>query len=108
MQHIEGDAKDLATEFRAALPVMAAAFNILDLDTKPALRSRHTERKAIDMTIRWSGSLKIRDAVGNEVLIDSEPRTGMNSRLHEIGKSYGVIKFWNGSKDKPHWSTDGR
>lgn len=31
----------------------------------------------------------------------------MNSDLHEIGRSYGVIKFHGGTKDKPHWSVGG-
>lgn len=32
----------------------------------------------------------------------------MNLELHAVGKTYGVIKFLGGDKDKPHWSTDGK
>jgi hypothetical protein len=92
----------------AAAKAMRSGFKMDHLNTSPALRSRHTQRKAIDMSISWSGKLVINDADGNAVTIDTTPRTGMNSKLHEVGKSYGVVKFWRGAKDKPHWSTDGR
>jgi hypothetical protein len=32
----------------------------------------------------------------------------MNAQLHEVGKSFDVIKYHGGANDKPHWSTDGR
>jgi len=60
------------------------------------------------MNISWVGPLYISDAYGRKVVITTEPRTGMNSSLQEVGKTYGVIKFWKGAKDIPHWSTDGR
>ncbi|WP_217806137.1 hypothetical protein [Chromobacterium violaceum] len=92
----------------AAARAMCAGYSTSSLGTRPALKSRHTERKAIDMTITWSGDLTIQDADGNSVVIKTQPRTGMNAELKTVGASYGVIKFWKGAKDKPHWSTDGR
>ena len=91
-----------------AATAMVSAYGMSTLKVAPALRSRHTERKTIDMTISWSGKLAILDAAGSVVEIDTTPRTGMNEKLHEVGASYGVIKFWKGAADKPHWSTDGR
>lgn len=32
----------------------------------------------------------------------------MNTALHLVGRSYGVIKYHGGARDKPHWSSDGR
>lgn len=60
------------------------------------------------MSISWSGRLMIKDVDGKDVMIDTQPRTGMNVKLQKVGESYGVIKFWKGAVDKPHWSTDGR
>jgi len=49
-----------------------------------ALESRHTQRRAIDMTITgW---------------------TGTNQALWDLGKSYRVFKLVS---DPPHWSDDG-
>jgi len=69
-----------------------------------ALRSRHTEGRAIDMSISWLGRLDIRNAQGQVVAIATTPRTGANPRLHDVGRSYGVVKLVS---DPPHWSSDG-
>jgi hypothetical protein len=71
---------------------------------KPALTSRHTEGKAIDMTISWQGDLKIANADGTTTTITSLPKNGGNTDLHNVGSTYGVIKLVN---DPPHWSSDG-
>ncbi|MBO0720580.1 MAG: peptidoglycan-binding protein [Blastocatellia bacterium] len=68
------------------------------------LVSRHTERKAIDMDISWSGSLRIRNVKGQYITITSAPRDGTNLDLGEVGRSYNVIHY---DKDRPHWSIDG-
>ncbi|KHK53828.1 hypothetical protein PI87_17635 [Ralstonia sp. A12] len=86
---------------------MVNAYGMQNLQIPAALISRHTQRKAIDMTIGWSGTLAIRNAAGEIVTITSTPRTGMNAILKQVGQSYGVIKFVGGASDKPHWSTDG-
>lgn len=93
---------------KAAAKAMVAEYGMGGLKVAPALRSRHTERKAIDMTISWTKDLVIAGADGNDVTIKTEPRGGMNEDLHAVGAGYGVIKFWKGDADKPHWSTDGR
>ncbi|KXB29911.1 peptidoglycan-binding domain-containing protein [Dechloromonas denitrificans] len=93
---------------KAAAKAMVAEYGMSGLKVAPALRSRHTERKAIDMTISWKKELVIAGADGSHVTIKTEPRTGMNEDLHAVGAGYGVIKFWKGDADKPHWSTDGR
>lgn len=73
---------------------------------KPALNSRHTQGRAIDMTIRWSGTLSIANKDGTTSKITSTPRTGENSDLIDVGATYGVIKA-SFAGDPPHWSDDG-
>ncbi|MDB6141995.1 MAG: peptidoglycan-binding protein [Pseudomonas sp.] len=87
---------------------MVNGYGMKNLKVAPSLTSRHIEGHAIDMSISWSGSLSILDSAGAMVTIATEPKTGMNTQLHAVGASYGVIKFRGGEKDKPHWSTDGR
>ncbi|MBV9992619.1 MAG: hypothetical protein JOZ72_15170 [Alphaproteobacteria bacterium] len=69
-----------------------------------ALVSRHTQRRAIDMNIAWKGALRVTDFDGVVHAIDA-PCDHMNPILHEVGRSFGVIKL---VKDPPHWSDDGR
>jgi len=81
----------------------------------PALTSRHTERRAIDMTITWSGSLSITNLNGTTNVITTLPRHGGrkidgvkysgNTELHTVGATYGLTKLVS---DPPHWSDDGR
>ena len=71
-----------------------------------SLTSHHTRGRAIDMSISWSGDLSIRDANNNVVNITTTPRDGMNTQLHAVGATFGVIKF-TGRNDRPHWSDDG-
>lgn len=52
-----------------------------------------------------AGPLKIADASGKIVTINTTPRTGAdNKQLHAVGKTYGVIKL---VADHPHWSDNG-
>ena len=98
--NINWDHGDDAKSRNAAQQMMDA----YDIVHEPALGSRHTEGKAIDMHISWKGTLKIKRADGTEVSIDA-PRNGAdNETLHEVGKSYGVKKL---KTDAPHWSSDG-
>jgi hypothetical protein len=69
-----------------------------------ALESRHTQRRAIDMTIGWNGTLNIRDFNGQAHAIASGPQNGSNSQLIAVGATFGVIKLVT---DPPHWSDDG-
>jgi len=93
---------------RRAAQEMVAGYGIGNLGVAPALSSRHTERKAIDMRITWAGPLRIKKADGQLRTITAPPRDGTNAQLIEVGKTYNVIHFLNVLKDAPHWSTDGR
>lgn len=64
-----------------------------------ALVSRHTQRRAIDMTVTWKSSPMIRDAHGAVHAVNRQ------ADLVPIGKTFGVIKLLS---DPPHWSDDGR
>jgi hypothetical protein len=88
---------------RSAASQMVSRYGLV---SQPALASRHTERRAVDMDISWSGSLSIRNADGTPNRISTEPRSGMNEDLIAVGQGYGVIKAeFDG--DPPHWSEDG-
>lgn len=63
-----------------------------------ALTSRHTQKRAIDMTISGMINRSIMNASGNTTVIQS------TAQLHTVGASYGVIKLVS---DPPHWSDDG-
>ena len=71
---------------KAAAEQMVQAYGIA---FKPALGSRHTEGKAIDMSIAWIGDLVIIKADGSSVTVTSAPRSGDNSSLQAVGASYG-------------------
>ncbi len=98
--HTNGPAPDIAAS-HAAAKAMVARYGI---KYPPALASRHTQRRAVDMTIFWTGVLSIRDVGGTRRMIASGPRNGLNRGLIEIGKSFGVTKLLS---DPPHWSDDG-
>lgn len=89
------------SEARGAARAMVDSFN---LQYEPSLTSRHTQGRAIDMTIAWNGALAIRDFDGNLRQITSGPRNGLNPDLIGVGASFGVIKLVS---DPPHWSDDG-
>jgi hypothetical protein len=92
---------DLDASRRAAV-AMVKGYGIV---FQPALKSRHVAGQAIDMSIGWSGTLKINRKDGTLVTVSSTPRDGFNLALRQVGKTYGVTK---NPKDAPHWSTDGR
>jgi hypothetical protein len=92
---------------RAAAQAMVLGFDMQNLGTAPALKSRHTLGYAIDMTIRWRGTLSILDAYGDTVEIATAPRSGTNRQLRLVGESYGVIKYNRAGRDDPHWSDIG-
>jgi predicted chitinase len=87
---------------RAAAKQMVAGYQMAFV---AALNSRHTERRAVDMTIQWKGQLSIKKRDGSTATISSQPRNGGNAELVKIGAGYGVIKLVT---DPPHWSDDGR
>ncbi len=81
---------------RAAAKAMVAAYKIA---YPAALASRHTEGRAIDMTIMWKGEISVRTKGG--VLKPCKKQED----LWPVGASYGVINL---PSDPPHWSSDGR
>ena len=86
---------------RSAAKIMMATYEIR---FPAALVSRHTQRRAIDMTVGWQGTLAIRDFDGRTHRIADGPRNGANPELIAVGRSFGVIKL---PGDPPHWSDDG-
>ncbi len=99
--HRRADGSPDMVRSRAAASAMVEAY---DIAFEPSLTSLHIFGKAIDMSISWSGTLKIKQANGTTRSISSQPRTGLNTELWEVGTTYGVIKL---PKDKPHWSSTG-
>jgi hypothetical protein len=97
---------DQGTSENAAL-AMVKAYGTGVSKVPPAIASRHTEGKAVDMRIAWEGALAIVAADGKTATIKSLPRDGTNKELISVGASYGVVHFKNALRDPPHWSTDG-
>src|SRR5262249_41766247 len=95
-----GGAVDLTASRKAATAMVEG----YDIAFQPALKSRHVEGRAIDMSIAWSGKLTIKNNSGAVVTIASTPRNGSNADLRKVGRTYGVVKH---PTDPPHWSTDG-
>jgi len=88
---------------RSAAMQMVAAYGIV---AQPALQSRHTEGRAVDMDVGWNGDLGIKDKGGTLQRIVGAPRDGTHPDLRPVGASYGVIKAVFAG-DPPHWSEDG-
>lgn len=83
----------------ASLAAAEAMVRTYGLRHRPALESRHTEGRAVDMSITaWEGKVII-DGRGKRVKLDTL------SDLHRVGKSYGVHPL---PGDPVHWSSDGR
>lgn len=95
-----GGAVDLAASRKAA----TAMVNGYGIAFQPAINSRHTEGRAIDMSIKWTGTLTVNKKNGTPTSISDAPRNGFNTQLRSVGKTYGVTKH---PTDPPHWSTDG-
>lgn len=105
--HRDDDGNYLSAPSINAAKAMTLAYGIDGLGVAPALMSRHTAHCAVDMSIHWKGPLVIQSAEGSTVRILGEPRTGMNTELHMVGATYGVIKFNRRGNDRPHWSDTG-
>ena len=86
---------------RKAASEMVSGYGIV---YAPALITRHSEGKAIDMNISWCGDLTIGQSDKALVVVKSNPKTGLNSDLQAVGATYNVIKL---ATDPPHWSSDG-
>jgi hypothetical protein len=86
-----------------------------NLQDAPGRHSNHIKGMAVDMTTTWDkDSITILDAKNQEVSITTAPHSGMNPKLWEVGKTYGVWHYgtWSNDMSKPshdrnHWSVDG-
>ena len=100
--HVDSNGKKNSAATRANAEQMVLGYEIA---YAPALVSRHTEGKAIDMSISWTGTvLTIKNGAGKDVTIKHGVKSGGNHELHKVGQSYHVIKLVG---DPPHWSSDG-
>lgn len=82
----------------AAIVAAKAMVDAYGIAYQPTLRSRHTEGRAIDMTILWRGTSDVVDARGVTHSCSKQ------EDLWAVGASYGVRKL---PSDPPHWSDDG-
>ena len=85
-------------------PAFPMTVNGYGIAFQPALQSLHTEGRAIDMTIKWTGNLTVKKKNGTPTTITGAPRNGSNTQLRNVGLSYGVKKL---PTDPPHWSATG-
>ena len=93
--HVDGNGVSNNSAAVQAARDMVAGYRIVH---PPSLTSRHTERRAIDMTISGAIGKSIRNASGQESIANP------SADLHRIGRGYGVVKLLS---DPPHWSDDG-
>ena len=97
---IRWDHGDLARSKKGAQEMV----DLFGIAFQPALTSLHIQGRAVDMTISWTGTLKIKDATGKEKSLGA-PRSGeTNTDLHRVGATYKVLKLVS---DPPHWSDTG-
>jgi hypothetical protein len=99
---IEWDHGDLEKSRKAAKTMV----ELFDMKHIASLTSNHILGKAIDMNISWKDTLVMTRQGTFLAKIESQPRTGQNHDLHEIGANeFGVYKLVS---DPPHWSYDGK
>jgi hypothetical protein len=104
---IQWDHHDLAKS-KAGAKEMVLGFDLAvppNSKVAPSLSSNHITGKAVDMTITWSGKIQVKKKNGQLVEIAYTPNPNNNKRLRDVGASYGVKKH---TRDKPHWSVDGK
>lgn len=94
----------------ASKKAAAAMVAVYALAYKPSLTSRHIAKAgegahAFDLSIFWEGKVKVVNAAGETIEVDSLYGNENNTVLHRIGATYGVYKLVS---DPPHWSDNGR
>lgn len=97
LKRSEAGAKEMVDGFGLAVP--PASFN------PPSLISNHINGQAIDMTITWTGTIRIRKKDGTVIDVPYQSNPDTNTLLQEVGASYGVKKL---KTDRPHWSYNGK
>lgn len=90
-------AKEMVDGFGLAVPPRSSV--------APSLTSNHIAGTAIDMTITWTGKIKVKNKQGQSVEVQYMTNVNANTVLHAIGDTYGVKKL---KTDAPHWSHNGR
>jgi hypothetical protein len=93
-----------ARSIQARVLTAAAMVHGYGIVHEPSLKSLHIFGKAIDMSITWDGTLRIKKKDGIRKTIRTLPRTGYNHDLRAVGATYGVLKL---ASDPPHWSSTG-
>jgi hypothetical protein len=97
---VQWDHGNLAASIKGAED-MVKGFNLSTTSQHaPSLDTRHCKRLAIDMTIKWTGTIQVKKKDGTFVPLTYGP-VNANTKLHEVGASYGVKKLLN---DPPHRS----
>jgi hypothetical protein len=94
-------------ESKAGAMEMVEGFGLAippDSTVAPSLTSAHISGNAVDMTIKWTGTLEIVDGRGKTRKVPYMQRVNSNHKLHDVGASYGVRKL---TTDAPHWSSSG-
>lgn len=97
LEKSKAGALEMVTGFGLAVPPRST--------NPPSLTSNHIKGKAIDMTITWNGTIKVKKKDGTKVSVTYSTNANTNTVLHTIGESYGVKKL---KTDAPHWSYNGR
>jgi hypothetical protein len=100
---IEWDHGNLNASIRAAEDMLKGFELTKNSRFAPSLTTRHRKRLAIDMTIKWTGTIHVKKKDGTLVPVTFGP-VNANTKLHEVGASYGVKKLLD---DAPHWSDNG-
>ena len=97
--NIVWDHGDDATSRAAAQEML----DLFDIVFQPSLTSRHILGLAVDMTITWAGTIKVKNGAGKDVSL-AQPANASNPVLLALGDSFGVKKL---ATDPPHWSDNG-
>lgn len=71
----------------------------------PSLTRNPITGEAIDMTITWAGTIKVKQKSGTETPFIFTSNIMANTALHKVGASHGVKKL---TTDAPLWSLNGR
>lgn len=70
----------------------------------PSLTSNHISGRAIDMIIKWEGTIKVKKKNGSEVALKFKADVDKDTELQAVGASWGVKKL---RSDDAHWSYNG-
>jgi len=100
---IEWDHGNLNASVKAAEDMVKGFDLTKNSKLAPSLNTQHRKRLAIDMDIKWTGTIRVRKKDGTLVSLTYGP-VNSNTKLYEVGASYGVKKLLD---DGPHWSAKG-